>query len=85
MSDTNYDRHAAGAARCAVVIPLIAADHPQLWTRDRLITRTAEALREDTGMSWELACVRAERIYNGGAIERPAFLSTPETGLRADR
>jgi hypothetical protein len=65
MPYTNYDRHADGAARCAAVIGLISADHPQLWTRDRLITRTAETLREDHGYSWEAACIRAERIYNG--------------------
>jgi hypothetical protein len=69
MSDTpalnSYDRHAAGAARCAAVIGLISADHPQLWTRDRIITRCAETLREDHGYSWPAACIRAERIYAG--------------------
>lgn len=65
MSESNYDRHCAGTARCAKIIGLIAADHPQLWTRDRIITRTAEAIREDTGMAWERACVAAENAYEG--------------------
>jgi hypothetical protein len=65
MSDTNYDRHAAGAARLAKIIGLIPADHPQLWTRDRIITRGAEAIRESAGCSWEVACLRAERVYDG--------------------
>jgi hypothetical protein len=63
-----YDRHAAGAARCASVIGLISADHPQLWTRDRITTRCAEALREEHGYSWEAACIRADRIYAGTVV-----------------
>jgi hypothetical protein len=65
---TAYDLHAAGASRCAAVIGLISADHPQLWTRDRLITRCAETLREEHGYSWEGACIRAERIYTGAVL-----------------
>jgi hypothetical protein len=60
-----YDLHCAGASRCASVIGLISADHPQLWSRRDLITRCAETLREDHGYAWEPACIRAERIYAG--------------------
>jgi hypothetical protein len=65
---TSYDQHCAGASRCASVIGLISADHPQLWSRRDLITRCAETLREDHGYSWEAACIRAERIYAGTVI-----------------
>ena len=60
-----YDAHAAGAARCAAVIGLIAADHPQLWTREQLIRRTATTLRNDHGYTLDAAHLRAERIYAG--------------------
>jgi hypothetical protein len=65
MPATEYDRHAAGSARVAALVGLISADHPQLWTRDRLITRAAEHLRETTTLPWEVCCARAERLYDG--------------------